>query len=97
MNQEKINLNEFISAQMFTSLAGCSAIVCGLVQLLKIYLPFEPLWINLFASFSVVCIRIVLKDCKNWREVLLGILQIIPIMLTATGTYEFLKNILEGI
>jgi 4-hydroxybenzoate polyprenyltransferase len=96
MSNEKHNFNEFISAEMFTSLAGCMAIVCGLVQLLKMYLPFEPLWLNLFASFAVVCIRIMLKDCQSWKEILLGILQIIPIMLGATGVYEFTKNILGG-
>ena len=93
MSDQKVNLNEFISAEMFASLAGCIALVCGLVQILKMYLPFDPPWINLFASFSVVCIRIALKDCKSWREILLGILQIIPIMLGASGCYEFIKNI----
>lgn len=95
MSNEKVKLNQFISAEMFTTLVGCVAIVCSSVQILKMYLPYSPLYINLFASFAVVCIRIALKDCKNWREILLGILQIIPIMLGSTGAYEFIKNILN--
>ena len=93
-NEEKFNLNEFISAEMFMSLTGCIMLVYGLVQLLKGYINFSPLWLNLICSFFVTAVRIVFKEDFSFKGILLGLIQIIPILLGASGTYEFIKNII---
>ena len=94
MSNEKVSLNEFISAEMFMSLTGCTLLVCAMVQLFKGYFEFSPLWINLICSFFVAIFRIVFKEDFSFKGILLGLMQIIPILLSATGTYEVLKNIL---
>ena len=94
MSNEKVNLNEFISVDMFMSLTGCIMLVCGLVQIFKGYFEFSPLWLNLACSFFITIVRIVFKEDFSFKGILLGLMQIIPILLGASGAYEFLKNIL---
>lgn len=92
----KFSLNEFISAEMFTSLVGCTLIVCGCVELLKQYVPLNPLFLNLIVANIVTAVRIVIIGDFSFKGIIIGLFNLIPIMLGATGTYEFLKNILGG-
>ena len=94
MSNEKASLNEFISPEMFMSLTGCTLLVCGLVQVFKGYFNFNPLWLNLICSFLVTILRIIFKEDFSLKGILLGFMQVVPILLNATGTYEVLKNIL---
>ena len=94
MSNEKVSLNEFITIEMFMSLTGCTLLVCGLVQILKGYFDFSPLWLNLVCSFFITVLRIVFKEDFSFKGILLGLMQVIPILLGASGAYEFLKNIL---
>ncbi len=95
MESQKHKLNEFISIDMFMSLTGCIMLVCTLVQILKGYIAISPLWLNLVCSFFISSLRIIFKEDFSFKGILLGLMQIIPILLGASGTYEVLKNILN--
>lgn len=94
MENKKFDLNEFITAEMFMSLAGCIMLVCGLVQISKSYIGISPLWLNLVCSFFITSVRIIFKEDFSFKGILLGLMQVVPILLGASGAYEFLKNIL---
>jgi hypothetical protein len=85
--------NEFINAKMFTTLSGCIFIVCALVQGFKDILPYSALTINIICSLFVAMSRIAFLEEYAPKQIFLGLLQTIPIMLGATGIYEFLKHI----
>jgi hypothetical protein len=85
--------NEFINAKMFTTLSGCIFIVCALVQGFKDILPYSALTINIICSLVVAIARIAFLEEYTPKQIFLGLLQTIPIMLGATGTYEFFKHV----
>ena len=94
MTTENTGFNDFIDEKMFATLSGCIFIVCSLVQITKGIVPFNPWILNFIFSALVACIRIAILKETTWRDMLLGILQIIPIMLGASGTYEVIKTVL---
>lgn len=96
MNNEKYSLNEFITEKMFLNLASCILLVSGTVELVKQYTALNPLWINLIVSGIVTLVRISLMGDFSLRGIILGIFNLVPILLGATGCYEFLKNIMGG-
>ena len=96
MTNEKYSLNEFISEKMFFNLASCILLVSGTVELFKNYTDLSPLILNLIVSIIVTLVRIALLGDFSFRGILLGIFNLVPILLGATGCYEFLKNIMSG-
>lgn len=96
MTNENHNLNEFISENMFLSLAGCVLLVCGTVELFKNYTDLNPLLLNLIISALVTLVRLALIGDFSFRGIVLGIFNLVPIMLGSTGAYEFIKNIAGG-
>lgn len=96
MDNKNIGFNNFINEKMFATLSGCIAIVCALVQITKGIAPFNPWILNFIFSALVACIRIAILKETTWRDMLLGLLQIIPIMLGASGTYEIIKTVTGG-
>ena len=89
-------MENFINLEMFTTLVGCVGIVIAGVQLLKQYVNCNPLWLNLIMSTIVCIIRIFIIGDLTTMGIVLGILNIIPVLLGATGTYEVTKNIVKG-
>jgi len=81
---------------MFLSLAGCILIVSGGVELLKQYTGLNPLWLNLIISSLVTAVRITFVGDFSFKGIILGIFNLIPILLGATGTYEVLKHTIGG-
>ena len=96
MIEEKFSLNEFIDEKVFLNLAGCILIVSGTVELLKVYIDINPLWLNLAISSLVTFTRIAILGDFSLKGVAIGIFNLIPILLGATGIFEFLKNIMGG-
>ena len=94
---ETKNFNQFITGDMFLSLAGCILIVSGGVELLKQYTSLNPLWLNLIISSLVTAVRISFVGDFSFKEIILGVFNLIPILLGSTGSYEFLKNILRSV
>lgn len=90
-------MEDFITTDMFTSLIGCVAIVTAGTQLLKQYIRLNPLIINFIMSLLVCVIRIFVINDLTPMGITMGLLNIIPIMLSSTGTYEVSKNIAEKV
>lgn len=88
-------MEDFITTDMFTSLIGCVAITTATTQLLKQYINLNALIINLIVSFIVCVIRIFVINDLTPMGITIGMLNIIPILLSSTGTYEVGKNIVE--
>jgi hypothetical protein len=89
---ETKSLNQFITSDMFLSLANCILIVSGGVELLKQYVDLNPLWLNLIISSLVTATRIVFVGDFSLKGIILGFYNLIPILLGATGTYEIVKH-----
>ena len=90
-------MDTFISKDMFLNLAGCIALVCAIVQLAKGYIPLNPIWLNLIASVIVTATRIAFIGDFSFAGIVLGILNIIPILFGASGCYEVGKNIVSSV
>lgn len=90
-------MENFITMDMFTTLIGCIAIVTAGVQVLKQYINVNPLILNLIMSVIVCIIRIFIVGDLSAMGITLGILNIIPILLGATGGYEVVKNLLAKV
>jgi type IV secretory pathway VirB3-like protein len=85
--------NAFIDEKMFVTLSGCILIVSAFVQGFKEFLPYQPLMINFICSLAVAIARIAVLEEYKLKQIILGILQTIPIMLGSTGFFEFMKHI----
>ena len=94
---ETKSLNQFITSDMFLNLAGCILIVSGGAELLKQYTSLNPLWLNLIISSLVTAVRISFVGDFSFKGIVLGIFNLIPILLGATGTYEVGKNVIRSI
>lgn len=90
-------MENFITVDMFATLIGCILIVTAGVEVLKKYINVNALWLNLFMSLIVTVIRIFTVGDFSGMGITLGLLNIIPILLGATGGYEVIKNIVNKV
>lgn len=90
-------MDKFITEDMFISLTGCITMVCCIVQLLKNYIPINPIWINLIVSAIITVIRIVLVGDFSFSGIVLGALNLILILFGAGGRYDIGKGAVNGI
>ena len=87
---------EFITLDMFLSLAGCVVIVTIITQALKQYfVKINPLWLNFFVSLIIGILRIIIIKDFDFQSIVVGISNIFVIMLAAGGTYDTAKSILK--
>jgi len=96
VDNQNFSLNQFITQDMFISLAGCIVMVAGAVELFKHYTSLSPLILNLIIAGFVTLVRIAIVSDFSFKGIMVGIFNLIPIMLGSTGTYEFVKNIMSG-
>lgn len=88
---------EFITIDMFLSLAGCILIVALITEALKKYFTkINALWLNLICSIIVGILRIIVINDFSFNAILTGILNIFVIMLSAGGSYDTAKKIFKG-
>ena len=83
---------EFISIDVFMSLAGCVLVVALVTQALKQGIKkVDPLILNFIVSIIIGVVRIfVIKD-YSFEGILTGVLNIFVIMLAAGGSYDTVK------
>lgn len=92
-NELVSRFSEFIGKDTFSSLASCAAIVGLLVQLAKSITPIPPLALSFIFSTVVSGLKLVLSGDYTRQNILLAVINILPIALTASGGYDVLKNI----
>lgn len=89
---------DFITMDMFLTLAGCVIVVMLMVEALKIYFKqINALLLNFITSIIVGVTRILIIEDFTWQGILLGILNIFVIMLAAGGGYDTVKTITSKI
>jgi hypothetical protein len=92
-NELVSRFSEFIGRDTFSSLASCATIVGVLVQIAKSITPIPPLALSFIFSVFVSGLKLVLSGDYTRENVLLAVINILPIALTASGGYDVLKNI----
>lgn len=81
-------MESFITLDMFLNLTACSMIVMVATQLIKKYVDYDAKWLALIMSAIVTAIRIIVVADYSLLGVLIGVMNIIPILLGAVGGYE---------
>ena len=87
---------EFITSDMFLTLAGCLAIVALVTQVIKSLPPLDKintLWSTFGISILVGVIRLFLIGDFTAQGITMGLLNILAIYLGAIGGYETVKQI----
>ena len=92
-NEIVSKFSEFIGKDSFSSLASCATIVGLLVQIAKSITAIPPLALSFVFSVFVSGLKLILSGDYTRENVLLAVINILPIALTASGGYDVLKNI----
>lgn len=83
-------MDQFIDVNTFATLAGCITITVAITQIAKQYFVNTPTkLINLVAALIVTTCAVYFKHDYSLDGIILGMLNIIPIMMGATGAYEY--------
>lgn len=91
-------MNEFISIEILSTMAGCSLIITLLTQIFKKYIPdkIDTKWLALVFSIIVGVLRIVYVGQFDFAGIVSGILNIFVLLGTSIGLYEVGKDLLKG-
>ena len=83
-------MNEFISIEILSTMAGCSLIITLLTQIFKKYLPekINTKWLALVFSIIIGTLRIVYVGQFDFNGVVSGILNIFVLLAASIGVYE---------
>ena len=92
-NELVSKFSEFIEKDTFSSLASCATIVGVLVQIAKSITAIPPLALSFVFSTFISGLKLVLSGDYTRQNIVLAVINILPIALTASGGYDVLKNI----
>lgn len=92
-NEIVIKFSEFVGKDAFSSLASCAAIVGLLVQFFKSITNVPPLGLSIIFSLVISGLKLVLSGDYRRENVVLAIINVVPIALTASGGYDFINQI----
>ena len=92
-NEIVSKFSEFIGKDTFSSLASCATIVGLLVQLVKSITAIPPLALSFIFSTVVSGLKLVLSGDYRRENIILAVINVLPIALTASGGYDVLTNI----
>lgn len=81
-------MENFITLDMFLSLAGCITIVTIATQLVKQFCKIDAKWLALLISAIVTAVRVIAIGDYSGKGIIVGIFNIIPILYGAIGGYE---------
>lgn len=85
--------SEFIGKDTFSSLASCATIVGLMVQFFKAWTPLPPILLSFICSTIISGIKLVLSGDYTKDNIILSIINILPISLTASGGYDVVRSI----
>ena len=91
-------MNEFISIEILSTMAGCSLVITLLTQIFKKYLPekIDTKWLALVFSIIVGVLRIFYVGVFDFAGIVSGILNIFVLLGASVGLYEVGKSMLGG-
>ena len=83
-------MNDFISIEIFGTIAGCALIVTLLTQVFKHYLPekVDTKWLALLFSAVVGMIRMIYLEQYDFAGITSGIINIFVLLASSIGIYE---------
>jgi len=83
-------MNEFVSIEILSTLAGCSVIITLLTQIFKHYLPekIDTKWLALAFSVVVGTLRIIYIHQFDFDGITAGIFNIFVLLAASIGIYE---------
>ena len=88
----------FVTLDMFLNFAFCVAAVTVLVQLIKTKITKIDTWIILLVISTVVmAINFVVKADYTWQGILTAIINIVVVAISASGSYEGVKKVVDTI
>ena len=85
--------SEFIGKNTFSSLASCATIVGVLVQTFKGVSSISPIALSFIFGAVISGMKLLLSGDYTKDNIILAIINIIPIALTASGGYDVLTTI----
>ena len=85
--------SEFIGKDTFSSLASCAAIVGVMVQFFKAWTPIPPILLSFVCATIISGLKLVLSGDYTKDNIILSVINILPISLTASGGYDVVRSI----
>ena len=93
MKQPHYNFTDFIGKNTLSNLGSCSTIVGFAVQGTKALLPLHPLALSFLFAFLISIVKLSISKDYTMENVLLSIINTVPIALTASGAYDLITKI----
>lgn len=92
-------MTEFVSIEILGTIAGCSAIITLLTQVLKSYLPqsLDTKWLALVFSIVIGILRIIYVGQFDFAGIVSGIFNMFILLSISVGIYEIGGTIAEKI
>lgn len=92
-NEVVSKFSEFLGKDTFSSLASCATIVGLLVQIVKSITHIPPLALSFIFSVFISGLKLILSGDYTKDNIVLAVINILPIALTASGGYDVIRNI----
>lgn len=92
-NEVVSKFSEFLGKDTFSSLASCATIVGVLVQIVKSITHIPPLALSFIFSVFISGLKLILSGDYTRDNIVLAVINILPIALTASGGYDVIRNI----
>ena len=92
-NEVVSKFSEFLGKDTFSSLASCANIVGLLVQIVKSITHIPPLALSFIFSVFISGLKLILSGDYTRDNIVLAVINILPIALTASGGYDVIRNI----
>lgn len=93
MSNEIYDFTDFIGKSSLATLASCASIVGVIVQATKDLIPLHPLGLSFLFAFILSLIKLIISAEYTKENVMLAIVNTIPMALTASGGYDVLTKI----
>lgn len=83
-------MNEFVTIEILSTIAGCSALIALLTQVFKKYLPkkLDTKWLALAFSIIIGVLRIIYIGQLDFEGIVSGVINIFILLSVAIGLYE---------
>lgn len=90
-------MNDFISIEILTNIAGCAAVVTLLTQVFKTYLPqnIDTKWLSLVFATVIGIIRIIYVGQFDFAGIVSGIINIFVLLGVSVGIFEVGKSMMN--
>lgn len=92
-------MNEFISIEILSTIAGCSALITLFTQIFKKYLPenFDTKWLALIFSVIIGVLRLIYVGQYDFAGIVSGIINIFILLGVSIGIYEVGTSVVNKI